>query len=234
MKPTLKILTVDDHPLYAEGISACLQKLPLVKQVDSCNGYDELQEKLKSHQPHLVFLELNLQKSKVDAFTICREITKRHLHIFVVMLSHYNDRELIQRAQASGAGAYFDKRNSTEALYEFMDDLCDGCINHFYVKMANDDKMQLPAENDTLDLKQLLTRRELEVMRLIVKGWEHEAIECSLHISYSTYWQFRASIFKKLNVKNDVQLTHFVYVNQLTESDFKVNYIPVPPSFKVA
>lgn len=227
MKTALKILAVDSQPLYAQGILNCLQNLPIVEQVDTCSTFDDTLNKLCNNQPHLVFLELNLNTSRYDGFAICREIFHRHKNVFVAVLSRYNAAHLIKEARDCGAGAFIDKSACAVTLQTFLHDFYQQKITDYYIKVAEHD---LPKQNtllkpDGFELKYLLTRREREVMQLIVEGLNHNEIEKALFISYETYKSHRTNIFRKLGLKNEVELTRFVLQNSLLTEDTTTDYL---------
>jgi len=233
MKTALKILAVDSQPLYAQGILNCLQNLPIVEQVDTCSTFDDTLNKLCNNQPHLVFLELNLNTSRYDGFAICREICHRHKNVFVAVLSRYNAAHLIKEARNCGAGAYIDKSACAVTLHTFLHNFYYQKIKHYYIKVAEHD---LPKQTeyfkpDGFELKYLLTKREREVMQLIIEGLNHNEIGQALFISYETYKSHRTNILHKLGLKNEVELTRFALQNQLTNENFSVNrkHLVSPP-----
>ena len=213
--PAIKVLAIDDHPLYVQGFSACLREMPLVAHVDTCQAYDELNHKLSTNQPHLVFLELNLNLNRYDGFELCSRITGGYRNVFVAVLSRYNDEHLIQQARSCGARAYFDKSTPAEVFYAFIDDFARGNISRFYIHVAAKRNPNPLFVADGFELKCLLTKREIEVMKMIVDGKEHGEIEAELFISYNTYKSHHAHILQKLCLRNDVELTKFAIRHNL-------------------
>lgn len=214
MQTPIKILAIDNHPLFVQGMLSCFKQWSEVGKATGCNSYDEMFEQLKEDQPHLIFLELNLNTSHYDGFSICREVTSRYKNVFVAILSRYNAPELIREAHLCGARAFLDKNTSTEKLYDFLHDFWQGKILQYYVRVSNGFSKPgfLP---DGFELRTILTRREREVMCKIVEGCDHDEIENDLQISYSTYKTHRNNILRKLAVKNDVELTRFAVSNNL-------------------
>lgn len=235
MIPSIKILAIDDHPLYMAGIAACLKKMPGVAFVDTCSTYDDMQQKIKNDTPHLVFLELNLNGSRVDGFAICREITSRYKNVFVAVLSRYNNVRLIRQARDCGARAYFDKGTDTETLHAFLQEFRRGNVEPYYVRVCSTPKPSAAFEPEVFEMKYELTKREREIMNLIVEGKEHGEIEASFFISYETYRTHHKNILRKLGLKNDVELTRFALRNNLCEplfsnSPFPATGFATPPS----
>lgn len=216
MKAPIKILAIDNHPLYTQGMCACFRNLSIVAKLDTCRTIDEMRQKIKEEEPHLVFVELNLDTSRYDGFYICREITTGYKNIFIAVLSRYNTPQLIQEARKCGARAFFDKSNSSETLCDFLHDFRNDKIHDYYIRVAPG--IAKPHEHfkkDAFELKYTLTKREREVMILIVDGKEHCEIETELFISYNTFKTHRSNILRKLELKNEVELTLFAIKNNL-------------------
>jgi DNA-binding NarL/FixJ family response regulator len=223
MNSTLRILTIDNHPLYFQGIFSCLKPLTIVESIDSCETYDEMLHKLKLQKPHLIFLELNLGTPRYDGFAICSEISRNYKDVFVAILTRYNSRRLIDRAYQCGARAFLDKNNSTESIHDFLHDFSRGKITNYYIKVSSKENPTNHFNSDGFELKEVLTNRECEVMQLIVDGVGHKKIESMLEISYETFRTHHKAILTKLNLENDVLLTKFAIQHKLTDETFQYN-----------
>lgn len=210
MQNPIKIVAFDDQPFYVQGITAYLAQWSLVEKVTGCTSYDDLLNNLRSEEPDIVFMELSLHNSRYDGFKICREITSRYKNVLVAVHSRHNTPELIKEAQLCGARAYIDKYTSVDNLYGFLHDYWQGKIPAYYVQVSSNAKPTGRGTKELYELLYTLTKREREVMALIVEGHEHEEIEKELDISYSTYKTHRSNILQKLNFKNEVELTRFM------------------------
>lgn len=230
MQSPLKILAIDDHPFYIDGMLTCLKQWTLVGHVVGCTNYDDMLGHLKRDEPHLVFIELNLNTSRYDGFSICREVSARYRNVFIAVLSRYNTPGIIKEAQECGARAFLDKNNTTEKLYNFLHDFWQGKILQYYVQVSGGSGYQTTTPVDGFELKYILTRREREVMAMIVEGREHYEIENELAISYSTYKTHRSNILRKLGLKNEVALTRFAVSNALCNTVFASQRYHLPPT----
>lgn len=208
----IKILALDDQPFYINGMLTYLQQWTLVGKATGCTNYDELLLQLKEDEPDIIFMELNLRTCRHDSFSIVRYISNRYKNVLVAVLSRYNTPELIKEARENGARAFIDKYSGTENLFNFLHDYWSNNVPGYYVSINQHGPK--PAgytrTHDSFELYYQLTKREREVMRLIVEGQEHEEIEQALGISYSTYKTHRSSILQKMQVKNEVGLTRKV------------------------
>ena len=205
MKPTLRILAVDDHQLFLQGLSDCLRLLPQVSKVVNGTNIKEMNAILANWIPDIIFLDLNLRDD--DGFNICREIKRRYESIFVIILTHYDLKKFVEKAKTCGADAYFIKNTDAEGLAKFIQHYSEGKIREFHVHIPHVANLQSDIfKNDLFELTRTLSKREREVMDLIVRGWDHLEIEKLLNITYDTFKSHRASILLKLNVKNIAEL----------------------------
>lgn len=208
----IKILTLDDQPLYLNGMLQYLNQWTLVGKATGCTSYDELQLRLKEEEPDIVFIELNLRTCRHDSFSICRELSRRYKNVAVAVLSRYNTPGLIKEARENGARAFIDKYSDTASIFNFLHDYWSNKIPPYYVsvKPYREQTAGNSLAKDSYELYYQLTKREREVMRLIIEGCEHEEIEEELGISYSTYKTHRSNILQKMQVKNEVGLVRKV------------------------
>jgi DNA-binding CsgD family transcriptional regulator len=77
-----------------------------------------------------------------------------------------------------------------------------------------------PLQQDTFDLKELLSKRERELMQLMVDGIRRDQIQILLEISYETFKTHRRSILRKLDLPNEMELLRFVLQNDITGKDY--------------
>lgn len=217
---SLKIIFLDNQPLYQLGMVALLKREPCVQSVLPCSSFTDLQLMLKENEPHLIFLELNLGSTRHDGFSVCREIKQQYKNVFVAMLSHYNAPHFIRFAQECGAGAFFDKHSGPDLLSQFLHSFCKGSLTGYYVRVSPYGTHQTNVLfKDDFEMRYLLTRQECRVMKMIVAAKEHHEIEDELGISYDTFRTHHNHILDKLQVKNDVELTKFAIQFQLLEMD---------------
>ncbi len=219
MQGPLSVLIIDDHPIYSEGLIYCLRSLGIVGRVDSCSNYIEAVDKMREGKPHLIFLEVNIETRLGDAFQVCRDIKSQYRNSFIAMISSYRANQVIKMARESGANAIINKRIKKEILYEFMHKLYCGEITEFYTDIKPRPKFTACCHVDSFELKQRLTRRELELMNLILAGKERQEIESRMCISYETYRFHHNNLLSKLTLKNDIQLMHFALDNNWNFSD---------------
>lgn len=205
-----KILVVDDHPLIAQGIKMLIESNDDFKVIDILYSLEELWTLLKKSIDVLV-LDLNI-KGK-NAITFIEDIKVLHPNLKILIYSSYNKPSLIRKAFEQGVHGYVlkdaDENELLGAIYTVLK-------GEQYVgnRVAFREKRILK-ENDELEddfaKLQQLTKREKEVMDLIVDGLDNQAIVDKLFISKHTVQSHRKRIFKKLGIHSAMELIKFIH-----------------------
>ena len=215
----IRILAVDDHPIFLQGIAECFKALPVTASVDICTNYADLRRRLEVSVPDIIFLDLNLGTH--DGFTICREIKNEFKNIFIAVLTQYDSDKFVAKAREHGAGAYFIKNTDPEVLARFLKEFAEGKINHFfsYTSLSNAESKDL-FPSDGFELVEQLSKREKQVMRLLIKGCTRDEIQAELKISYDTVKSHRYNILQKLHLNSVSDLIIFAVKNKLAEAAY--------------
>lgn len=183
----IRILIADDHPIVREGLRALLKTQPDMEVAAETDNGPRTVEQFFLVQPDLLLLDLRMPEA--DGFSVLRTILARKADAKVIVLSSYNGDQDIYRALQAGAQAYLLKDTPRQELLE--------CI-----RTVNEGRKWVPASVGEKLAAQMgtpkLTRREMEVVRLIVSGKSNKEIASALEISESTVKVHVLHIFKKL------------------------------------
>lgn len=207
-----KIVLADDHQFLLEGIQAVLKGMPEVEIVATAqNGY-ELMDVVAQHKPALVVLDLNMPG--YDGLQCLQKIKTDHTGIKVLVLTNYNQPELVEEVKKMQADGYLLKNSSAIQLKTAIKEIIDG-KKHF--PAANELKT-VPDDSYFFDdflKKYQLTKREVEIIRMICREMSTKEIAASLFLSELTINTHRRNILRKLEVKNVAGLINFAKHNQL-------------------
>ena len=221
MKSATNILVVDDHELYVHGLRACLKDQIFNCNIEYCNSFVDIIPVIENHQTDLLFLELDLDNYRKTGFSICEEVVSRFKNVFVCILTKFKSNHLIQNAKQFGARGYIHKSCSLESIDCFLLQFKHGKIDDYHVCVPSEPLIGKPASLSEFEVRELLTRRERQIMELILDGAGRKEIEATLNISYDTYRTHRRAIFSKLSVQNDVQLTKLAIQHNFTDVSYK-------------
>lgn len=194
----MKILLVDDHPLFIEGIRGVLQKLDdhaAIMTSGSCEEALEISQEIEDFD--LILLDLNLPgMSGLDGLQLLR-------HQFpatpVVLLSASEDRNKVLSAIELGAKGYVPKSSSSDIIISALQLVLSGGV---YLPMAVLDTMNNAQSKSENSEGQLLTARQVEVLALLAEGLSNKGIGNKLNMAENTVRVHVSAILKFLGVRN--------------------------------
>ena len=196
----MKILIVDDHALFREGLCHVLHELDQEMQILEAADFEKALHYVSLHPDlDLVLLDLNIPGK--DGFSILDSITKQYPAMPVVILSASNHNNDVRRALDAGAMGYIPKESTSSVMLNALRLILAGGI---YVpsNLANEDCTLSTAPNiQTLGF----TPRQLEVLSLLIKGHSNKEIATQMNLAEATVKMHVTSIMKNLRVSNRTQ-----------------------------
>lgn len=203
----IRILIADDHGVMRAGLRALLEDEPGMEVIGEAATGEQALRLVQDLTPDVVLLDIGMPGP--DGIEITRQLKKMAPQIHVLILSVYEDETLLREAMRAGAAGYIIKRAVEEDLMAAIRAVSQGymyihpAITHLLVKDLS------PIVDSQREAVKSLTRRELEVMRYIIRGYTTRQIAEALYISVRTVEGHRASIFGKLGIKNRAELVAF-------------------------
>ena len=212
-------MLVDDHQLVRDGIKALLSGIDDIEIVGEASDGKELFVKLTSIQPDLLILDISLPE--ISGIEITRMICGQYPGIKVMILSMYNSEDFIYNSLKAGAKGYLPKNTTRnellEAIYaiysgeEFFGEAVSKIMLKSYVKRATDEEKTVEKPNE------MLTAREIEILKLYVEGFINKEIGDKLDISIRTVETHKNHIMRKLGLRSTVEMVKFAIKNKIAE-----------------
>jgi DNA-binding NarL/FixJ family response regulator len=191
----INIMIVDDHKLFSDGLAALLEKEPEIqvsKQIyDSRNALLEI-----SHQmPDVVLIDFNMPY--INGLELSKQLLLEHPNLKILILSMYDEERFIKDFKEIGTKGYLIKTASVEEVKKTIVAIHEG---ESVFDIFDNNKRNLHKE-DLFIKKLLLSPREEDVIRLIIKGLNTRQIAEGLNISYYTAETHKKNIYTKLGIK---------------------------------
>ncbi len=195
---------LDDHALIPEAIHALLKKEDNYHYAIGCNTSKELFQYLERGTLINILL-LDIQLKGEDGIKICEQLHQQYPEIIIIMLSSNTQSAIVMDALKKGAKGFLPKNIDHGTLIDAFEETLLGKI------YLHKDISFNPTETSKskYDYIPKLTRREKEVLQLILDELTTSEIADTLHISPSTVETHRASLFSKTGSKNVVGLIKF-------------------------
>ncbi len=209
MTQPVRIMLVDDHALFREGLALLLKGRSNLQVVAEAATGEEALSRLESARPDLVLLDLNLPG--IGGVEACRLLKEKAPDLRVVILTMSDDLESIFEAVRAGACGYLLKDIASQNLLEAIDqiDREGGILEPFLARrllaeFSGPRPAHRPAEPAAAP-SPLLSPRETEILRKVVDGLSNKEIADRLCISKYTVGNHINNIFRKLGVNDRTQ-----------------------------
>ncbi len=210
MKHVTTILVVDDHPIVRAGCRQLIMQIPAVKVIEAETG-EEGYRLFQETYPDMVLLDITLPG--IGGLEVLRRIRANREDAKVLMFSMHEDPVFASRAMQAGAKGYITKNNAADHLVEAVEDVLAG-----KTYLSPDVAQQLAMLNIGAGTSALsdLSRRELEILRLLGEGKSMTEISGVLGISYKTVANNLTQIKSKLAISKTAELMRFAISHGLS------------------
>lgn len=206
---TKKIVIADDHFVVRLGTTLILESHYKDVKISCAESYTELKEKLYAESFDLLILDINMPESKYLGMIGEIKIIQPHLKILV--FSVY-DNDIAVQYIIEGADGYINKLSDENNILEAVQQIFE---TGTYYSPDIVKKLVSSAKKDTpINPLETLSEREKEIFDLLVKGYGNIEISNELNLHLSTVSTYKARIYKKLNIKNAVDLVRLGERNQ--------------------
>tara|TARA_B110001469_G_scaffold98972_1_gene95839 strand:+ start:629 stop:1282 length:654 start_codon:yes stop_codon:yes gene_type:complete len=196
-----KVIIIDDHKLFTNGLSSILESIGLRVMSTFQNGKEAFLY-LQNNEIDIVFTDINMPE--MDGLKLCKKLKRDNVKTKIIILSMYEDPNIIKEAFDCGASAYLSKNTEKEEIIKAIEKSLD---NKKYVnKRLLKKKEREEEEEDAFTLKYKLTLREREVLQLLLDEENNRQIGKTLNIRIRTVETHRKNIMLKLDVKNNTGL----------------------------
>lgn len=205
----IKVILVDDHHIVLDGLESLLQQEPEFQVLASLHSGEEVLEMLKSQQPHILLTDFSLPG--ISGIDFVRQVKKLYPQVKIIVLSMHDEAHIIKSVLKEGVEGYLLKNIQHSELKSAIRHVAQGLP---YVS-PEVTRLLMDEMNKPKDEPELLTDRELDVLRLIAKEFSNKEIADKLFISERTVETHRKNIFRKTKTSSLVGLIKFAYDHKM-------------------
>ncbi|MDK9705894.1 MAG: response regulator transcription factor [Desulforhopalus sp.] len=217
-KKEFRILLADDHALIRHGIKNILKANESLKIVGEVSNGEELMAFLEAMVVDLIVLDISMPG--VGGMESLGRVKSKYPDVKILMLTMYNSKQYFYDAMSAGANGYLMKDDSDGELLVAITKVLSGqnyISPHMVGDFAND--VITLYRNEKRSPFQELTKREKEVLHLIVKGFTSKQMAENLHVSHRTIDHHRANLLRKFNRKNSAEMVNYAVRNGFVSAD---------------
>lgn len=216
----IKVLLADDHPPLRAGMRARLEQEADITVIGEASNGREALNMAKAMQPHLLVLDMEMPE--MTGLEVATKLKDDGEAIRVLVLSAYEDAEYITKLLESGAVAgYLTKSESLDTIVAAVRGVSkgeEGWLSREVAAALMKQRRGGSSKKVDSSLDQL-SRRELEVLQLIAKGFNNVQIGEELFIAESTVKKHVSNIYMKLELNTRAEVTAWAWKNGIVEQD---------------
>ncbi|MUV39049.1 Chemotaxis response regulator protein-glutamate methylesterase [Lentibacillus sp. JNUCC-1] len=210
----IKVILIDDHKLFREGVKRILEFEPGLEVVAEGEDGSCAPTLVKKHRPDVVLMDINMQN--VNGVEATGTLVRSFPNTRVIILSIHDDESYVTHALQTGAQGYLLKEMDAHALVEAIKVVSEGGsylhprVTHNLVKeyrrLIRESESVLTATGIEYEKPvHLLTKRECEVLQLLAEGKSNKSAAKALYISEKTIKNHVSNILQKMNATDRTQ-----------------------------
>lgn len=209
LTPKIKILLIDDHQLFNDGLKSLLSSEPEIEIVGQVFEAKNALFEIQKNSPDIIFLDINLPDK--NGIELAPEIQKTFSAVKIIFLTMYSDSQIYKEALRIGVNGYVLKNSSKNELLAAIQAVMRG-KSYFDTKIKPNQETE---KKDDLAKKFGLTEREKEIVGLVKAGLDSYQIADKTNLSYLTIKTHRRNIHFKLGTSTTPELIRFANENGL-------------------
>ncbi|MDG2356784.1 MAG: response regulator transcription factor [Polaribacter sp.] len=210
----INVVLADDHVLVRDGIKALLEDQKGIAVIDEASNGKEALEVISKNKPHVLIVDIRMPE--MNGIEVVAEVTKNHKEVKTLVLSMHDSEEYVVQSIHAGADGYLLKGASKKEFLKALNKVANGgkyftgdvssiIMNNFV--NGNTTKVAKPIK-EPLVLPFKLTKREKQILILVLELKNNKDIADELKISRRTAEVHRFNLMKKLVAKNLQELTN--------------------------
>ncbi len=205
------IVIADDHIIFRKGMRTVLNEIPFIKVIGEVSNGVELLKFLKKQPVDIVFMDINMpQMSGIEA---TQKVREKYPDTEVIALTMHEEIGYFNQMIDAGASGFLLKKTTKEELEQAIETVMQG--ENYYSKEFVCSMNITPPKKKKVEVD--LSKRELEVLELICKGYSNVEMAKKLNISNKTVDGHRTRLLDKTGAKNAANLVMFALKNNLVD-----------------
>ena len=212
----IPLILADDHQVVIDGLKALLSQEPDLRILGEALNGEALLSLVRTYEEDKPVVLLDINMPGLDGIEATRIIRQKHASVRILILSMYNKPAFIKGLVEAGVSGYILKNTGRDELLKAIRTVATG--ESYFSNEVTKTIMDSFKTGATTAVQ--LTRRELEILRLIAQAYSTAEIADKLFISTYTVDTHRKNLLSKLNMKNTAALVNYAIQNGFTDDRF--------------
>ena len=215
----IRIVVADDHHLIRQSIVSLLDQVEDIEVVGEASDGHETLKLTRRKRPDIAMVDIAMPL--LNGIETTRRIQELAVDTRVIILSMYSDEDVVRQAFRSGAKGYLLKSSVVEELLIAIRSASKGEIylSPSIAQTVLSEYLQSEPATEAMIIRERLTPREREILQLVVEGHTNQGMAQVLNVSPKTVERHRASLMKKLEVRNLPDLIRIALKHRLVFPD---------------
>lgn len=207
-----RIVLADDHVLIRHGIKNIISRDPSLTIIGEVSDGEELLAFLEDTAPDLLILDISMPK--MSGIDLAESIKKTYPALKILMLTMHKNKQFFYRSMSAGADGYLVKSDPDQEILLAIDKIREGrtYISPYLADDFTEDVLSAYRNEADSPFKDL-TKREKQILSLVVEGYTSRDMADKLNLSPRTVDHHRSNLLKKFNMRNSVDLVNYAVRN---------------------
>ncbi len=211
----IKVLLADDHSIVRAGLRRIIEDSGEMEVIaEAADGMEAIR---KAHEQLPDVAVIDISMPNWDGLEVVGRLHHEYPQLPILILTMHEEGQYVVRAMEAGAMGYITKQSAPEQLVKAIRKVHDG---HRYLTEEAVEALALRVAKGAQGRSPLdtLSMRELQVLRRLALGHTNREIAKAYHISIKTVDTYRSRLLKKLDLRNNAELSRFAIQNGLIEA----------------
>ncbi len=210
----IKVLLADDHSIVREGLRRVLEDSNEIEVIAEAADGETALDKAMNTKPDVAVIDISMPG--MDGLEVVTRLKSYCSGVPVLILTMHDEEQYVIRAIEAGAMGYVTKQSAPEQLVAAVKKIHAG--GRYLTEKASEAlALRVIRGTKPHTLTESLSMRELQVLRKLALGATNREIAVSYNISVKTVDTYRSRILKKLNLRNNAELSRYAIQNKLVE-----------------
>ena len=212
MSNTIRVVLTDNHVFVRDGIKSLLENEANIKVVGEATDGLEALKVVEEEKPDLLILDIRMPN--LTGIEVVEKLRAQNNFVKIVMLSMHESEEYVLKSIRAGADGYLLKGSSKEEFLKAVHTVANGGkyfsgdISSILISQLSNPAASFIETKQVRDEDMMITKREKEILKLLLSGKGNKEIAEALDISKRTAEVHRFNLMKKLKVKNLMELSN--------------------------